>query len=161
MLESRLQVKRALTDGAVSSQLSAITGDTPQEKDPPWGLLETPLCSYWVQEPWPSQLPLGGTQLGRAVQGTGLGPGSTFRDQEAEAGARERLGQGWDWGGLTFEDQGAEARQAPRQLGQGGLQQLRVLVATQLQEVHLQQLRGLLGIQAQQPAAAPGVQVQA
>lgn len=61
----------------------------------------------------------------------------------------------------TFEDQGAEAWQAPRQPGQGSLQQLRVLVATQLQEVHLQQLRGLLGTQAQQPAAAPGVQVQA
>lgn len=71
--------------------------------------------------------------------------------------------QGWDQAGLglTFEDQGAEALQALRQQGQGGLQQPRVFVATQLQELHLQQLSGLLGTQVQQPVAAPWVQVQA
>lgn len=101
MLQSHRQVKQADTDGAASSQLTAITGDPPLVKDLPWRLLETPLCSCWVREPGPSQLPLGGTRLGSAVQGTGLGlgPGSTFQDQEAEAGARKRLGQGWDWGG--------------------------------------------------------------
>lgn len=52
-------------------------------------------------------------------------------------------------------------RQARGQLGQGGLQQPRVFVATQLQELHLQELRDLLGTQVQQPVAAPGVQVQA
>lgn len=51
-------------------------------------------------------------------------------------------------------------RQAPRHLSQGGPQQPRVFVATQMQELHLQQLRGALGTQAQQLAAAPGVQVQ-
>ena len=103
MLQSHRQVKQADTDGAASSQLTAITSDPPLEKDRPWCLLETPPCSCWVREPRPSQLALGGTRLfplhgGRAAQGTGLGPGSTFQDQEAEAGARKRLGQGWDWG---------------------------------------------------------------
>lgn len=69
-------------------------------------------------------------------------------------------GEGWDEVGLTFEDQGAQVRQAPRHLSQGGPQQPRVFVATQMQELHLQQLRGALGTQAQQLAAAPGVQVQ-
>lgn len=61
----------------------------------------------------------------------------------------------------TFEDQGAEVRQAPRHLSQGGPQQPGVFVGTQLQELHPQLLRGVPGAQAQQPAAAPGVQVQA
>lgn len=71
------------------------------------------------------------------------------------------VGEGWDQVGLTFEDQGAEVRQAPGHLSQGGPQQPRVFVATQLQELHPQQLRGAPGTQVQQPAAAPGVQVQA
>lgn len=66
--------------------------------------------------------------------------------------------RGWRWG---FEDQGAEAGQALRQLGQGGLQQLRVLVSAQTQELHPQQLKRLLDTQVQQSLAAPGIQVQA
>lgn len=87
--------------------------------------------------------------------------GLAFEDGEAGAGAGGGGGRGLGPGGLTFEDQGAEVRQAPRHLSQGGPQQPRVFVATQLQELHPQQLRGAPGTQAQQPAAAPGVQVQA
>lgn len=118
--ESHPQVRWADTNDTVSSPLRASTGGPPQETDPPWGLPETPLCSCWVRESGHSQLPLGGTQLGRAVQGIGLGPESTFWDQEAEVGARERLGQGGDLGGSPLRTrerrrgrlQGSRARAA-------------------------------------------------
>jgi hypothetical protein len=70
---------------------------------------------------------------------------------------RARGGAGSGTRVLTFEDKGTEVQQAPGHLGQGGLQQPGILVGAQPQELHLQQLLGLLGTQVQQPVAAPGV----